>query len=57
MAFGDGDNDLSFLRAAGISVAMGNAPERVKKKADIIADTNNNNGVCKIIEELINHPA
>ena len=57
MAFGDGDNDLSFLRAAGISVAMGNAPERVKKKADLIADTNNNNGVCKIIEELINHPA
>lgn len=53
MAFGDGDNDLHFLNRAGVAVAMGNAFPSVKEKADIIADTNNNNGVCKLIEELI----
>ncbi|MCR5207850.1 MAG: Cof-type HAD-IIB family hydrolase [Eubacterium sp.] len=53
MAFGDGDNDMSFIKAAGISVAMKNANERIKEKADIIADTNNNNGVCKIIAKLL----
>ena len=55
MAFGDGDNDLSFLAAAGVSVAMGNAPERIKEKADIIADTNNNNGVGKMIEKILDN--
>lgn len=53
MAFGDADNDLHFLNKAGVAVAMGNASDAVKEKADIIADTNNNNGVCKLIEELI----
>ena len=53
MAFGDADNDLHFLNRAGVAVAMGNASDAVKEKADIIADTNNNNGVCKLIEKLI----
>ena len=53
MAFGDADNDLHLLKAAGISVAMGNANERIKENAVLIADTNNNNGVCKLIEEVI----
>ena len=53
MAFGDGDNDLFFLEKAGVAVAMENAFPSVKKKADIIAKSNNENGVCKIIEELL----
>ena len=53
MAFGDGENDLLFLEKAGIAVAMGNAFPSVKEKADIIADTNNDNGVCKIIQQLL----
>lgn len=53
MAFGDGENDLLFLEKAGVSVAMENAAKSVKQRADIIADTNNNNGVCKIIETLL----
>ncbi len=52
-AFGDGENDLSFLEKAGVSVVMGNAFPSVKEKADIIADTNDNNGVCKFIEDFI----
>ena len=53
MAFGDGDNDLFFLEKAGIAVAMENAFESVKEKADIIAESNNDNGVCKLIETLL----
>ena len=52
MAFGDGDNDLFFLEKAGVAVAMENAFPSVKKKADIITKSNNENGVCGLIEEL-----
>ncbi len=53
MAFGDGDNDLFFLEKAGVAVAMENAFPSVKAKADIIAKSNNENGVGRIIEELL----
>lgn len=53
VAFGDGENDLLFLEKAGIAVAMENAFPSVKEKADMVAESNNHNGVCKIIERLI----
>ena len=53
MAFGDGDNDLFFLEKAGVAVAMENAFPSVKEKADIIAKSNNENGVCELIEQVI----
>lgn len=34
IAIGDGFNDLTMFKTAGIAVAMGNAPEEVQKKAD-----------------------
>ena len=52
IAFGDGENDILLLEAAGIGVAMENAEPRLKKHADIIAKSNNENGVCEIIKEL-----
>ncbi|MBR1761735.1 MAG: HAD family phosphatase [Eubacterium sp.] len=52
IAFGDGENDILLLEAAGIGVAMGNAEPPLKKHADIIAKTNNANGVCEIISRL-----
>ena len=52
IAFGDGENDILLLDAAGIGVAMGNAEERLKKHADIIAGTNNDNGVGEILKKL-----
>ncbi|MDE7463750.1 MAG: Cof-type HAD-IIB family hydrolase, partial [Clostridiales bacterium] len=51
IAFGDSFNDIPMIKAAGLGVAMGNAREPIKLVADIVADTNNNDGVAKIIEE------
>lgn len=53
IAFGDGDNDLEFMEKAGYSVAMANACDNVKKRADIIADTNNNDGVIKVLHNIL----
>lgn len=53
IAFGDGENDLQFLNKAGTAVAMGNASDSVKAQADIITDTNNNQGVLKALKDLI----
>ncbi len=51
IAFGDGENDILMLKAAGIGVAMENAEPRLKQYADIIAKTNNENGVCEILKK------
>lgn len=53
IAFGDGENDLQFLNKAGTAVAMGNASDSVKAQADIITDTNNNQGVLKALKDLL----
>ena len=52
MAFGDGLNDVTMLKTAGIGVAMGNAAPQVKEAADFITDTNDNDGVAKAIEQF-----
>ena len=49
MGFGDGENDLSMIRMAGIGVAMKNGEESVKAAADYITETNNEAGVAKAI--------
>lgn len=45
MAFGDGGNDISILRAAGVGVAMGNAGDNVKACADYITSSVDEDGV------------
>ena len=52
-AIGDAENDNSMIQFAGLGVAMGNAMEETKKVADYVCDTNNNNGVAKVIKQLI----
>lgn len=49
MAFGDGSNDTSMIRAAGIGVAMANADAELKAAADYVTDTNDADGVAKAI--------
>ena len=51
-ALGDGLNDISMLKAAGTSAAMGNALREAKDAADFITDTNDNDGVAKALYRL-----
>ncbi|MEH7155443.1 Cof-type HAD-IIB family hydrolase [Neobacillus drentensis] len=53
MAIGDNYNDVSMLKKAGRSVAMGNAGYEIKSLCDVITDTNEENGVAKAILEVI----
>ena len=53
IACGDGMNDISMIRYAGLGVAMENAYPKVKEAADYIAPANDDNGVAKVIENLI----
>lgn len=52
-AAGDGENDISMLEAAHISIAMKNAPAFVQEKADIItAADNNHDGLLDVIQKI-----
>ena len=53
MAFGDGLNDISMIREAGIGVAMENAVEEVKVVADLITGSCEESGVADVIEQLL----
>ncbi|MFW6230051.1 MAG: Cof-type HAD-IIB family hydrolase [Halanaerobium sp.] len=53
VAIGDGYNDLSMLEMAGLGVAMENAPEEVRSRADRITQSNDNQGVTKVLEYLL----
>lgn len=52
MAFGDGLNDLSMIRAAGIGVAMENACAEAKAAADYITLSCDDHGVAHGIEKF-----
>ncbi len=52
--FGDNFNDISMIKAADKGVAVRNACEELKTLADIIIDSNNEDGVAKFIDEYIN---
>lgn len=50
MAFGDGDNDMEMLKHVGLGVAMGNAHDYVKKIADYVTSSIDDDGIdqaCK----------
>jgi len=46
MAVGDNYNDLSLFEVAGLSVAMGNAPELVQQQAQVVTKSNCESGVA-----------
>lgn len=50
-AFGDGTNDLSMIREAGTGVAMANAAGEVLEAADLIASSNQDDGVARILNQ------
>ncbi len=50
---GDMDNDISMLQAAGLGVAMGNAPPQVQEAAHFVTAGNAEDGWAQAVEELI----
>ncbi|MFS0840113.1 Cof-type HAD-IIB family hydrolase [Paenibacillus sp. UNC499MF] len=56
IAMGDSENDIAMIRAAGLGVAMGNAQEGVKRIADLVTVSNDEDGVAKIIQEYVLDP-
>jgi Cof subfamily protein (haloacid dehalogenase superfamily) len=50
---GDMENDVPMFRTSGFSVAMGNAPEEVKKLATHVTASNENEGFAKAIEMIL----
>lgn len=52
MAFGDGYNDLSMLKLAGVGVAMANAAPEVRADADYVTLSNEEDGVAAALEHF-----
>jgi Cof subfamily protein (haloacid dehalogenase superfamily) len=52
VAIGDGPNDITMLKWAGMSIVIGPAPEEVKAAADWVVDTPGDGFACAI-EELL----
>ena len=52
MAFGDGGNDSSMIRAAGIGVAMGNALESLKSAADFVTTSVDDDGILNALRHF-----
>ncbi|MCJ7842749.1 Cof-type HAD-IIB family hydrolase [Lederbergia sp. NSJ-179] len=53
MAVGDNMNDWRLLQAAGLGVAMGNADDELKQIADVVTDSNEEDGVAKAIQRYL----
>lgn len=52
IAIGDGYNDISMIKEAHIGIAMGNAPDAVKKHADLIANQVGDDAIYHIFKTL-----
>lgn len=50
---GDGFNDLSMIRYAGLGVAMENAQPEVKAEADFVTYSNDEDGIAHVIEKFM----
>ena len=49
VAFGDNYNDISMLEAAGLGVAMGNADDAVKARANVVIGDNTTDSIASFI--------
>lgn len=53
IAVGDSLNDLPMLRFAGLGAAVKNARDEVLREADVVVESNDDDGVAKLIEREI----
>ena len=56
MAFGDGYNDLSMLKFAGLGIAMANAAPEVRAEADWVTLSNEHDGVAHALQRWLHTP-
>ena len=55
IAIGDNYNDIEMIKMAGLGIAMGNAPQKVKDAATYITMDNNHDGIAHFISTLLSH--
>lgn len=53
LVIGNGVADYSMIQMAGLGVAMGNAIDSVKRCADFVTTSNNDDGIALVVEEHI----
>lgn len=53
IAIGDGFNDISMIKYAGLGVAMGNAPDDVKNASDYVTSSNTEDGIAEVIYKFV----
>ena len=50
---GDSPNDVLMFRKSGLSIAMGNASDEVKRQTDVVTNSYNDEGFAKAVERFI----
>ncbi|MBR7111867.1 MAG: Cof-type HAD-IIB family hydrolase [Clostridia bacterium] len=53
MAIGDSSSDLEILKACGLGVAMGNAPDNIKAVANVVTCLNTEDGLAEAFEKYV----
>lgn len=53
IAFGDGYNDLSMIEYAGMGISMANGVDEVRKKADFVTLSNDEDGIAYALEKFL----
>src|SRR5262249_43991324 len=53
VGIGDAENDHAFLAASGCGVAVANALESVKARADLVTNSDHGGGVVELIDRLL----
>jgi len=53
VAVGDELNDLTMIQVAGLGVAMGNAPRELRRVADYVAPSNDEDGLAHVIRRFV----
>ena len=52
VAIGDYDNDISMIQAAKLGIAVSNAVPELKKVADCITVSNDENAIARVIFDI-----